>query len=179
MTTSPVAARYAQALGDLMPETGDLERAASAVRALAARVVTDPTDRLFWRSRSVGRHVKRELLMKAAAGMDAPEALTAFVEVLLDNHRVAELPEIADALDACVADRLNRARARVVSARPLSEAQQEAIRSRLAATSGKDVQLDAAVDESLIGGVRVEMENRILDGSVRGRLDALAGRFGN
>ena len=67
--------------------------------------------------------------------------------------------------------------AQVTSARPLTEAQEKALRGRLASFSGKEVHLEKAVDESLIGGVRVRLENTVFDDSVRGRLDALVARF--
>lgn len=165
--------RYAEALAGLIEDPAALEQAARAVRALAETAVTEPAAALYWRSLSVSRETKTELLGKLMEAVEAPPAVRSFMGVLVENNRVPDLPQIADALDARVAERLGRAVARVTSARPLSEEQQEALRRRLAEVSGKNIHLETELDEGLIGGLRVRLENRILDHSVRGRLSSL------
>jgi F-type H+-transporting ATPase subunit delta len=70
-----------------------------------------------------------------------------------------------------------RRRARVESAVPLSAELQAEISRRLVREYGEGLNLGFAVNPDLIGGVRVQVGSDILDGSVRGRLDALAERF--
>ena len=63
--------------------------------------------------------------------------------------------------------------ARAVTAVPLSEALQKRLTEALAQATGKQIRLSCAVDSALLGGVRLELEGRELDGTVRRRLDAL------
>ena len=65
----------------------------------------------------------------------------------------------------------------VTSAAPLSEADSRAISERLAAMTGGRVEVELAVDPALLGGVVVRMGDRLLDGSVRGRLERLRARL--
>ena len=63
----------------------------------------------------------------------------------------------------------------MTSAVPLSEEQLSALSARMGETLGKRVLLEGSVSPSLIGGVRVEIEGRVWDGSLRGRLEELGG----
>lgn len=177
MQHTQVGRRYAEALAGLIEDPAALEDAARAVRTLADAAVSEPADVLYWRTLSVPRETKEDLLGKLLEAVEAPEPVRSFVGVLLANNRVANLPEIADALDTCVFEQLGRAEAYVTTARPLSDEQQEALRGRLAEVFGKDVRLRVDLDEGLIGGLRVQLENRILDHSVRGRLRTLTARL--
>lgn len=63
---------------------------------------------------------------------------------------------------------------RAVSAVPLRPALQEKLRQKIAAMTGKTVELSVRVDASLLGGIRLELPDRQLDGSVQYHLDALS-----
>ena len=172
-----IAEPYAQALVGLLEGADALEAAADAVRAVAQRAVPDDEARLFWLSRRAGRDKQRRFLRDLLEAVQAPDAARSLLEVMFAKGRIAVLPELARVLDAKVAERLGRIVARVETARPLSETQQRALRKRFGAMTGKEVRLRTEVREDLIGGVRARLENRVIDGSVRGRLDAFAARF--
>jgi len=178
MRQDTLGRRYAEAFASLIQKASDLEDAAQTLRTLADQAVPTPEARLYWLSRRVSRKAKEELLERLLESAKAPRMVQSLLEVLFTNNRVGDLPEIAGALDGVTAERLGRTTARVSSARPLSDAQRQAIAKRLKHRSGKEVRLDAEVDESLIGGVRVRLDNTVIDGSVRGRLEALVARFG-
>ena len=65
------------------------------------------------------------------------------------------------------------AQAEVTSAVPLSGQQLERLRAKLEEISGKKIQLQPKVDPSVLGGLRVSLEGKLLDGTVKGRLDDL------
>ena len=69
----------------------------------------------------------------------------------------------------------NTVRGRVSSAVPLTETQLTALAARMGETLGKHVLLEGTVSPSLIGGIRVEIDGRVWDGSLRGRLEELSG----
>lgn len=68
-------------------------------------------------------------------------------------------------------------RAQVASAVELTKAQQEALQRRLEAVTGKRVRMEFALDRSVIGGLRVRIDGKELDGSVRGRINGISGRL--
>ena len=78
-----------------------------------------------------------------------------------------------DSLVDYVAQARNWRVARVRTARPLDEADQSALRSSLATLTGTEVELQTVADESLLGGVLVEVGDLRLDASMRGRLSVL------
>lgn len=67
--------------------------------------------------------------------------------------------------------------ARVISAVPLEEAQKEALKAKLEKMSGHTVQLTVSIDPTLLAGVRVELDGKELDGSVKSRLAAVSRRL--
>ena len=99
---------------------------------------------------------------------------TNFLKLLLENGRVAVLPEIADHFAALKADIENSVDAVVTSAAPLSEARMQEIAASLKARLGRDVKLTSEIDENLIGGAVIRAGDVVIDGSLRARLEGLA-----
>ena len=64
-----------------------------------------------------------------------------------------------------------------VTALPLNDAQMQALTKRLEQATGKTVRLKNRVDSTVLGGVRLEMEGKQLDGTIKGRLTELQGRL--
>ena len=94
--------------------------------------------------------------------------------MLVDNGR---LDALADVVDVVHERRPARAAASSSSSSrppsPIGDAEAEQIRARLAEASGHEVTLVRSVDASILGGVIVRVRDRLVDLSVRGRLDAL------
>jgi F-type H+-transporting ATPase subunit delta len=99
---------------------------------------------------------------------------TNFLKLLLENGRVAVLPEISAQFEALKAKVENSIDAVITAAAPLSAAQEQAIASSLAARLGRDVRISTEVDENLIGGAVIRAGDVVIDGSLRARLEGLA-----
>jgi F-type H+-transporting ATPase subunit delta len=99
---------------------------------------------------------------------------TNFLKLLLENDRVAVLPEIADQFEALKAKVENTVDAVITSAAPLSEAQQREMADSLKERLGRDVRITTEIDENLIGGAVIRAGDVVIDGSLRARLDGLA-----
>jgi F-type H+-transporting ATPase subunit delta len=91
--------------------------------------------------------------------------------------RIELLPRVAAELRRMWEQRQGIVHAVVTSAAPLSQAEGDAVRDKLAAMTGDTVELELQVDPSLLGGVLVHMGDRLIDGSVRGRLERLRARL--
>ncbi len=96
------------------------------------------------------------------------------VRLLQDNRRIAVLPEIAHQFEQLKADAENRIDAEVLSAFDLDAAQLKSIAAALKKKLGREINLVSTVDKSLVGGVIIRAGDLVVDGSVRGRLRALA-----
>ena len=97
-----------------------------------------------------------------------------FIKVLIDNHRLDVLPEIAMLYEQHRAEAERTIDAEVISAFPLSDAQQAMLADKLKQRLGRSVNLIAKVDANLLGGAIVRAGDLVIDGSVNGQIDKLA-----
>jgi len=112
-------------------------------------------------------------LVSAVAGTELSPKLRNFLNVIIDNGRLAVLPEIASQFRALVNDRGGIADAHVVSAFPLDAAQQSDLAKVLEKRFGRQLKMSVTTDASLIGGVRVTVGDEVLDTSVVARLEQM------
>lgn len=121
---------------------------------------------------AVRREERLALLDQAFGGNVQPYVIN-FLKILCDRRALSDL-------DGCVAEfcaKLYEARGilpvTAVSAVPLTQQQVDALKEKLAKTTGKSILLQNKVDAALVGGIKVEYEGKELDGSVAGRFEAL------
>jgi len=97
-----------------------------------------------------------------------------FLKLLLENDRVAVLPEISEHFETLKAIVENSVDAVVTSAVALSEAQVQEIADSLKERLGRDIRITTEIDETLIGGAVIRAGDVVIDGSLRARLEGLA-----
>ena len=99
---------------------------------------------------------------------------TNFLRLLIENGRVAVLPEISEHFEALKAKVENSVDAVVTSAVALSKEQEKDIASSLKERLGREVNVTTEIDENLIGGAVIRAGDVVIDGSIRARLEGLA-----
>ncbi len=112
-------------------------------------------------------------LVTGIAGKDLSPKLTNLLSVVVDNGRLAVLPEIASQFRTLVNDRGGVADAQIVSAFPLDAKQQADLAKVLEKRFGRQLKTSVTVDSSLIGGVRVTVGDEVLDTSIVARLEQM------
>ena len=115
--------------------------------------------------------VYKKLVLQEAL-KDFPVA-SAFIAVLINAKRYNLLHEICKRVHTLLDDRQGISRAIVTSARVLSQAQQAAAVNALSARYGKTVKAQFKTDPSLLGGLKLECQGELIDGSVQTRLAKL------
>ncbi|AJX31834.1 F0F1 ATP synthase subunit delta [Burkholderia oklahomensis] len=164
-----IARPYAEALFRVA-EGGDIAAWSTLVQELA-QVAHLPEVLSVASSPKVSRAQVSELLL---AAVKAPLATSAeaknFVGMLVENHRIALLPEISAQFDELKNAREGAADALIVSAFPLEGAQLAELVENLERRFKRKLKPTIEVDASLIGGVRVTVGDEVLDTSVRARL---------
>ncbi len=169
---STIARPYAQAAFDLAQEKGDL-KAWSEMLELCAMIVSDEQVRRLIGNPEVSKDSLVELILNVAG--DRLDMVGAnFIRVLAANGRLNVLPEIAALYEQHRAEAERYIDAEVISAFPMSDAQQQALVEGLKKRLGREVRLTASTDESLIGGAIVRAGDLVIDGSVTGHLNKLA-----
>jgi F-type H+-transporting ATPase subunit delta len=170
---SGLAGRYASALFELADEQKALDQVAGELSALK-RVIAESEDmRRFIRSPLYGREdqtrVMAAILDKASAG----DLTRRFVMVVAHNRRLFALPRMIDAFLAELAHRRGEVTAQVMAAYDLSEIQKDALLTALRQAIGSKVKMDLKIDKGLIGGLVIKVGSRMIDTSLRSKLQRL------
>jgi F-type H+-transporting ATPase subunit delta len=92
---------------------------------------------------------------------------------MAQKRRLFVLPALLRELRERIAEHKGEVTADVVSAKALTKAQSDKLQKALSASVGREVQLNATVDESLIGGLVVKVGSKMIDTSIRSKLNAL------
>jgi F-type H+-transporting ATPase subunit delta len=168
---STVARPYAEAAFKLADEAGDLGRWSEMLAALAmvaddARVRSAASDPRLSDAQHAG------VFISILGGRLTGEAEN-FLRVLAQNDRLALLPEIREQFEVLKNEREGVLEAEVQSAFELSDAQLKDIVQRLEKKTGRQVRARVSVDRELIGGVRIVLGDKVIDGSARAQLAAL------
>ena len=167
-----IARPYAQAAFNLAQAAADL-KIWSDMLQLMVIVAEEPGMKGLIGNPSVKREQLVELIIDICAD-NLNEAGKNFLRVLAENKRLNVLVEIAALYERQRAEAEKSVDAQVVSAFTLSEAQlaqfAEALKKRL----GRNVNLVAKLDESIIGGAIVQAGDLVIDGSITGQLDKLS-----
>ena len=163
-----LARPYARAAFNAARDEGRIKAWSDAL-AFAARVAGDPQAQAVLKHPQLTSEKAARLLV--ADGADA--TFQRFVQMLADNRRLELLPEIAGLFEQLRAEAERVVRARVTSASALSDAELVAIREGLHRRFGRDVELETAIDASLIGGAVIDAGDVVIDGSVKGKLERL------
>ena len=166
-----VARPYAEAIFSLADRGRGLDRW-SRTLAVMAVVAADPDMRT-----AIGNpNLSGDQVYGLFAGACGDLALEAqnLVRVLIENRRLAMLPEIREIYEEFKNEREGVIDALITSARPLDSGQVSALVAELERRFKRKVNPQVEVDPELIGGVRMQVGDEVIDGSVRGKLAAMA-----
>jgi F-type H+-transporting ATPase subunit delta len=166
-----IARNYAEALFALGERTGQTERFADLMDAVAAAVETSPQVQATLMSPKVPKSAKARLL--AAALKATPPEFVRFLQAVVKRGRQMLFREIASEYLGLLDLKLNRVRASVTLARPADESLRGKIQDSLSEHLGKEVLASFSVDPEILGGAVVRVGERIHDGSVRRRMTKL------
>ena len=170
---SGLAERYAAALFDLADERRVLDEVASDLRQLRAMIQASPDLLRLIRSPILSRDEQSKGVTALAEQAGLSRLVRDFLAVVARNRRLFAVPAMIEAFLAELASRRGEVTAEVTSAQPLSEAQLAALNETLRRSIGSRVSVDARVDPTLIGGLMVKLGSRMVDGSIRSKLQRL------
>ena len=170
-TVHGLGGRYAMALYELARE----DRSEAKVEDSLARLKSALAESQDLRTLIRSPRLRRE---QAAAGIDSVaehlkvDPLTQkFLGVLAKNRRLAALPDVIRSFQALSAAARGEITAEVTSAHDLSAVQQDQLKKQLRARYHQDVALDTRVDPSILGGLIVKVGSRLIDSSLKTKLD--------
>lgn len=166
-----IAKVYSEALFDVAQEKGQLDEVQEQLGQFADVVNEDHDLQVFFFSPYFSSTEKRDGIKKAVS--DANPELLNFLELLAEKHRMPALFRIRARFDELYDKANERLEVTVTSAVELDPSVVESIGAEIERKTGKTIELNSEVDETIIGGLVLQVGNRVMDASVRSRLDKL------
>ena len=170
---SGLAERYAAALFDLADERRMLDEVAANLRELRAMLQGSGDFLRLIRSPILSRDQQTKAIGMVAERAGLSQLVRDFLAVVARNRRLFAVPAMIEAFLAKLAARRGEVIAEVFAAQPLSEAQLAVLNEQLRRSIGSRVSVDVRVDPGLIGGLVVKLGSRMVDGSIKSKLQRL------
>ena len=172
-----VAGRYASALLETANEQGQLAAIEADIDTVQGALAESDDLRRMVRSPVFSAEDQAKAL-DALLGRIGVNPLTLnFFKELARNRRLFAAEDIIRAFKALAAEARGEVQAEVTSAVALNDSQLDALKEQLKNSVGKDVQLEATVDPSLLGGLIVKIGSRMIDSSLKTKLATLNTRM--
>jgi len=170
---SGVAVRYATALFELARDEGALDQVEADLKGFAGLVEESADLQRLVRSPVFSAEDQLRAITAVLEKAEIGGLVGNLIKVAAHNRRLFAVPDMIVAFGRLLARHRGEVSAEVTSAEPLSEAHIAGLKAALKDSLGKDVALDARVDPSLIGGLIVRVGSRMIDGSIKTKLNSL------
>lgn len=170
---SGLAGRYAQALIELAEDKKRLDQVAEDFRGLRALVDDSPELRRLLRNPLFGRERQTKAITAILDKAGVDPITKNFCLVVARNNRLFALPEMMDGYLQKLAKKRGEITAQVTAAQELSDKQKQSLADALHKSVGGKVNIETRVDPGLIGGLVVRVGSRMIDNSLRSKLNRL------
>ena len=172
-TSKGVAKRYATALFDLANETDDIPTLEKNVDTLTEAIDESTDLNSLISSPIYSRDQQKNAISAIARKMGVSDVMINALSLMAEKRRLFVVPTFLSALSDLISESKNEITAEVVSAQSLSKGQVEKLGKSLKKNFGKDVKINATVDPTLIGGLVVKVGSRMIDTTIRAKLNSL------
>jgi len=160
---------YGTALFMLAKENGAEEEYDTALHTVLSAFEENAMYVDFLASPSIPLRERTDAVEQAFGGA-VPEHIISFVQILCEGGRIRGFSDCVKVYRELFQVSRHVSTAKVISSVALTETEEQQIREKLEKMSGNSVMLECSVDSSLIGGVVIEMDGKVMDGSLRRRL---------
>lgn len=167
---------YSEALFNLALEEGRIDELQKELQVLRELISGNPEFMEFLTTPKIGKDDKRAFVDSVFGGKFSQEIVN-LTKVLIDKKRAGEILDIADVFDKTVLSHQDLVSAAAYTAVPLSSSEMDALKAKLTQLTGKEISLENIIDASVIGGIRLKVGDRVIDGSLKRRLEDLKGNL--
>lgn len=175
--SSGIASRYATAVFSLAKEDKKLKPLEADVDALDGALIGSADLRTLVSSPVYSRAEMGQAISAVAKKMKLQPIMVNTLALMASKRRLFVLPSLLVALRNRIAEEKGEVTAEVASAKALTKTQAASLAKTLKAQLGLDVKIKATVDESLIGGLVVKVGSKMIDTSIRSKLNALQNKM--
>ena len=170
MTTT--SREYAEALFELAAQAGLTKETSEGLETVMSALMQTPAYRALLASPAIPKEERLKAL-SASFGGKIPEILLAILRMMVSRGHVSAMDGMARDYEELARGYRGESVAVVTSAVPLREAEMVTLRAKLEKKLGRKIILRCRTNPALIGGVRVEVDGRVIDGSIRNKLDEI------
>lgn len=168
-----ISTPYAEALLQVLDQRQETDQVAKEAKDLLEVWQSSPELRAAFVSPVIEPEAKKKVLVTLFANEVTPTFLT-LLKLLADRQRIAILDAVLDRFLVLYREQRGISLARITSASPLSEQQQQALHTKVLAVAGTDkVEFDLHIDPALIGGFVVSVGSQVIDASLSGQVRRL------
>jgi F-type H+-transporting ATPase subunit delta len=172
MTTSETIATYARALFDLATAAEDVDAVDAGMRTVIETIRGNTELREALAGDALPSEKRRAIMADVFSGSVAPEAV-AIATLAVERGHGGLLEQVAERFNEIAEKERGVVVAEVTTAIELTDALRASLTEKLTATLGRPVTLRERVDGSILGGIRINVAGRVLDGSLSSQLDAM------
>ncbi len=173
---SPTAYSYAQALLELANEKNQAAQIGEELRDIRQIIDTNETFALYLADPAISVAERGGMIERVFGGRISP-LLKDFLGILNEKTRIGMLDEIAGAFDMLLDEQAGKVEVDVTVAQALNDIQLEDVRQRVSKALNKNAVVHQYVDESIIGGLILRVQDQLIDGSVRHQLSSIRQRM--
>jgi len=171
--TGGLALRYATAVFELAAEERAVDRLAADLTALKGLLQASPDLARLVRSPIFSREEQSQGMEAVLAKAGTGSLARRLVLLLAQKRRLFALADVIRSFEVLVARQKGEIAAHVTSARPLSSSEADELKQLLKSRLGREPRLELTVDPSLLGGLRLKLGSRMIDSSLRTKLEGL------
>ena len=171
--SSGIAERYAAAVFEIAKEQGEIDTLETNLDDLASALQTSDDLRSLINSPIYSRETQQRAITAVADKMGLAPMLKNTLALMAQKRRLFVAPALISQLREMIAKHKGIVTADVTTATELTDAQRDALASKIKARVGHDVKVKTTVDESLIGGLIVRVGSKMIDTSIRSKLASL------
>ncbi len=165
-----VAGTYSEALFDVAVETDKIDLFMEDLNGVVDSFNEHPEFFELLKTPQISIEEKKDIIENVFSGKINEEVLN-FLKIVMDKKRGNEIAAITKAYEARVYKHKGIEKATVVSAVPISDENMKAITEKLETLTGKSIEMTSKIDKTILGGVTVRIGDRVIDGSLKSRLE--------
>ncbi len=176
MELSTIAKPYAQAIFEIAGQSKSVSSWSDFLTAASA-IMADKNTKAFIASPGKSKDQKFDLISALIGKITSRELSkqeSAFINLILNNDRLSVISSIADAFESAVSNANKSKNFKVISAFELSDTEQKAIVEDLTSKHKTTVAVETEIDKTLKGGVIIKEGDKVIDTSIKAKVDALS-----
>lgn len=166
---SKISSEYAAALFELGMEKDSLESFADALELVSDVFMNNPDYPKVLSSYSIPLSERLDLIEKAFSG-SVERDVVSFLKLLCEKKHIGEFLDCAKQFKDMLCEINKVSTAKVISAVRLDDDEKKALESKLEKLSGNKVVIDYEIDESILGGLIIEIDGKVMDSSLKKHL---------